>query len=77
MTRITALAQHRRFEGMKIQKGKLSWIRREKVVPAMNKEMNECPRCEKPVFASPGQLLKKDKQGRYWHKICRKLSHIK
>lgn len=67
MTRITNLALNRRFE----RTSDAEILRRDKTVPAFTQEVGPCYFCNLPVFASPGQMIKKIKD-KYTHKVCRK-----
>lgn len=67
MTRITHRALNRKFEQDKFGQG----IRRDQPIEATRKVWAECSRCFKPIYVSPGQLIKRDNDGGFSHKACR------
>ncbi len=68
MTKITLRALNRKFEKGDLGQG----VRRDKPMIAERKVLCDCSVCFKPIFISPGQSTKRDKDGGYSHKACRK-----
>lgn len=68
MTKITTRALNRKFEQGLMGKN----IRRKKPIEAERKVWAECSICFKPIYVSPGQLIKSDGDGGFSHKTCRK-----
>lgn len=68
MTKITNRALNRKFEKGDWGQG----VRRDKPMEAVRKVLCDCSICFKPIYVSPGQLIGKDRDGGFSHKICRK-----
>ncbi len=67
MSKITVRALNRKFEQ---SLGRI--IRRDKIIDSERKIFQNCTICFKPIYVSPGQLIKRDNDGGFSHKICRK-----
>lgn len=70
MSKITHRALNRKFEQGKFGEG----VRREKPLEVLRKVLGDCAHCFKPIYVSPGQLVKRDKDGGFSHKACRNKS---
>ncbi len=62
MTRMTNRALARKFDGS---------VRREEAIESTLKVLADCRICDKPIYVSPGQLIKSDYSGGFSHKACR------